>query len=82
MLELQYYKYSVLNIVYGELSGLHKSYIGNIQQWSWSSLNSDTDEGEVVSVTYIKRYSDTALRLTANWAHRTRKDGNGYRTKW
>ena len=69
--------------VYSDLSGLYRSHTGNLQYWSWTSLNSDVDTGEVLSVTFDKRYTDTALRLTANGAHLSaQKSGFGYCAKW
>ena len=57
--------------------------IGNLQRFHFNEFNSDTDNGIILTVTYVKEFSDTGLRITASGGHRNiYPGGNHLYTRW
>ena len=63
--------------VYGPNWQMYKSMHANIEHWQWYAINNGNDNADLLSVTYVKEYDDTGLRLTSNGGHRTIVNG-GY----
>ena len=62
---------------------MYRSYIAQLQYWSWYSLNSDVDASTILTINFTKAYEDTALRLTASGVHRHRfNGGNNKCNRW
>jgi len=50
------------------------SHSGNLERFHYWASNKDDDEGDLFTITYVKEYADTGLRLTASGVHRVMYD--------
>jgi len=48
---------------------MFRSHSGNLERFHYWASNKDDDEGDLYTITYVKEYADTGLRLTASGDH-------------
>lgn len=62
---------------------MYKSMHANIEHLQWYSMNKGDDNADIQSITYVKEYNDTALRLTSTGVHRVmQQGGNSQCGRW
>jgi len=49
---------------------MFRSHSGNLERFHYWESNKGDDEGDLFTITYVKEYADTGLRLTASGDHR------------
>jgi len=49
---------------------MFRSHSGNLERFHYFASNKGDDEGDLFTITYVKEYADTGLRLTASGLHR------------
>jgi len=49
---------------------MFRSHSGNLERFHYWRSNKDDNEGDLFTITYVKEYADTGLRLTASGDHR------------
>ncbi|XP_067933043.1 uncharacterized protein [Watersipora subatra] len=57
--------------VYTKNHSVFRSLTGYLTRYHYYNLDDDTDNGIILTVTYLKQYEDTALKLTASGTHST-----------
>jgi len=55
---------------------MFRSHSGNLERFHYWASNKGDDRADLFTITYVKEYADTGLRLTASGDHRV-IPGNG-----
>jgi len=58
---------------------MYRSHSGNLERFHYWMSRRNEDVAHLYTITYVKEYADTGLRLTASGDHRI-VPGNGYST--
>jgi len=69
-------------VVRNSINSIYKMHSSYLTVHNYFNLNSEMDSGDILSVSYTKTFSQTALRLTATGDHRMIIGNGGLCSRW